>query len=329
MNNGNHDAVLAGGVVAHYLKRFVKDYNFSLVIALVLLCIMLSILSPYFFSIQNVLNIGLAAAVVGIMAAGLTVSMLMGAFDLSQYAVATLCAVLIAMLLHTGLPIFVLVLLALAVGVICGLLNGVLVTVFKISPIITTLGTMLIYRAFCYILTSSKILSINDEFFNFVGRGYLLGIPVSVWILIVVYLVISFVLKYTSFGRKVYAVGANPNASFLAGINIKAIRIGGLIISSVTGAIAGVASASQVAAAIPSSGVGSEMDIATAVLIGGLSLTGGKGKLSGTFLGLLMLVVINNGLTLLSVQSYYQMLVRGIVLVLAVLIDSMRGGGYQ
>ncbi len=312
-----------------WLKSFVKDYNFSLLIALILMCVVLSLLSPYFFTGKNFINIGLAAAVIGIMASGLTVSMLMGAFDLSQYATATLSAVIMAKLLDTGLPMVLLVLIGLLVGAACGLINGTLVTVFKISPIIATLGTMNIYRAVCYILTSSKILAIDNEFYNFVGRGFFIGLPMSVWIMVVVYAVVAFILKCTALGRKVYAVGANSKASYLAGINIKGVRVGGLVISGLTAAIAGIVSASQVSASIPSSGVGQEMDIVTAVLIGGLSLAGGKGKLSGTFLGLLIITIINNGLTLLSVQSYYQMLVRGIVLVLAVLIDSVRGGGYE
>lgn len=328
-NSGGGIAVRSGSKAKKWFFSFVKDYNFSLCIALILICGVLTVLSPYFFSSKNFINLGLAAAVVGIMAAGLTVSMLMGAFDLSQYSTATLSAVIMAKMLDTGLPMFVLVIIGLLVGVACGLLNGTLVTVFKISPIIATLGTMNIYRAICYILTSSKILAINNEFYNFIGRGFFLGIPMSLWIMLVVYGVIAFILKCTTLGRKVYAVGANPNASYLAGINIKRVRIAGLVISALTASIAGIVSAAQVSSAIPGSGVGQEMDIVTAVLIGGLSLAGGKGKLSGTFIGLLIITVINNGLTLLSVQSYYQLLVRGIVLVLAVLIDSVRGGGYE
>lgn len=311
------------------LKAFVKDYNFSLIIALIILIIVLSIMSPYFLTVKNFLNLGLAAAVIGIMAAGLTVSMLMGAFDLSQYATATLSAVVMASLIGTGIPVVLLVIIGIGVGVLCGLLNGALVTVFKISPIIATLGTMNILRALCYIITSSQILAIDNEVFNFIGRGYFIGIPMSLWIMVVVFVLIGYMLKCTSLGRKVYAVGANPNASYLAGINIKRVRMAGLVISAAAAAVAGIVSAAQVSSAIPASGVGQEMDIVTAVLVGGLSLSGGKGKITGTLLGLLILMIINNGLTLLSVQSYYQLLVRGIVLVLAVLIDSVRGGGYK
>jgi len=223
----------------------------------------------------------------------------------------------------------VLIFAAIMVGVICGVINGTLVTIFRINPIITTLGTMMIFRGICYILTSSKILYISSEVFSFIGRGYFWGIPISLIILIAVYAGTGYMLKFTAFGRKVYCVGANPNASYLAGININKTRMYGLIFSSVMASVAGIISASQVGAAIPTSGLGAEMEIPAAVLLGGISLTGGKGKLSGTFLGLLILVIISNGLTLLSVQSYYQMLIRGLVLILAVAIDSLKGGGYK
>lgn len=315
--------------VMQKLKPYMKDMNFSLTVAIIIVGAILAFQSPFFLSIQNVLNMGLAGSVTGVMAAGLTISMVMGAFDLSQYAVATLSSVVCATLLMSGAPIWLCLLAALAVGLACGAFNGVMVTVFKINPIITTLGTQMIFRALCYIITSSKSLSTDDPAMNYLGRGYLLGIPVSLWILVLVYLVLAFIVKYTSFGRSVYAVGANANASYLAGINIRRVRIGGLMVSSTCAAVAGILAACQVGASIPSNGVGAEMEITTAVLLGGLSLAGGKGKLSGTFLGLILLTVINNGLTLLSVQSYYQMLVRGVVLVLAVLIDSLRGGGYK
>lgn len=312
-----------------YIKKLTSDMNFSLTVAILGVGIFLSLRSEFFLSWKNILNIGLAGSVTGIMAAGLTLSMVMGAFDLSQYAVATLSSVVAMTFLAAGFPVWFCLLIGLVIGGLCGGFNGLMVTVFKINPIITTLGTQMIFRSLCYILTASKVMNINQPFINFLGRGYFVGIPVSVWILVSVYLTLAFVVKYTAFGREIYAVGANSNASFLAGIDIRKIRIGGLMVSSLCAAIAGVLATAQVGAVIPANGVGAEMEITTAVLLGGLSLAGGKGKLSGTFLGLVLLTLINNGFILLSVQSYYQMLVRGIVLILAVLIDSIRGGGYR
>lgn len=310
-------------------KTLTSDMNFSLTIAIITVSAFLSFQSKFFFSVKNFLNIGLAGSVTGIMAAGLTLSMIMGAFDLSQYSVATLSSVIAITAFLSGVPVWVCLLIALATGMLCGTFNGIMVTVFKINPIITTLGTQMVFRSLCYIITGSKIMNFSHPALNFLGRGYLLGVPMSVWILLFIYTILSFIVKYTSFGREIYAVGANSNASFLAGINIRKIRIGGLIVSSTCASIAGLLAACQVGASIPANGVGAEMEVTTAVLLGGLSLGGGKGKLSGTFLGLILIIIINNGLTLLSIQSYYQMLVRGGVLVLAVLIDSVRGGGYK
>jgi len=191
------------------------------------------------------------------------------------------------------------------------------------------MGVMMIVRSLCYIVTGTETRLLIHPFFKYIGRGYFLKIPVSLWIFIIFFGITYFLLGYTDFGRKVYAVGANPDASYLAGINVKRIRTWGLIFSSVSASIAGIILASQIGAAVPSAGAGSELDIVAAVLLGGLSLSGGKGKVSGTLLGLIILLLLNNGLTLLGLGSYYQMMVRGIVLLLAVVIDSIRGGGYK
>ena len=310
-------------------KAYLTDMNFSLTIAIILLCIFWSSQTPYFFTLYNFTNMGFSGSVIGIMAAGLTISLVMGAFDLSQYAAGTLAAVIATTLMLDGLPTWICFVVAILVGVCCGIVNGVILTVFKINPFITTLGTQLIFRALCYIITSSQTLYINNPVMGFLGQGYMLGIPTSVWLMVVVYLVLAYVVRYTSFGRSVFAVGANPHASFLAGININRVRILGFIVSSTCAALAGVLATAQLGACLPQNGVGSEMNVTTAVLLGGLKLGGGKAKLSGTLLGLIMITIIDNGLTLLSVESYYQMLVRGCILVLAVLIDSIRGGGYK
>ncbi len=315
--------------LADRIKPYITDMNFSLSIAIIILCIILSTLTPYFFTLYNFTNIGFAGSVIGIMAAGLTISLVMGAFDLSQYAAGTLAAVIATSLMIDGVSVWLCFVVAIVVGVCCGIVNGIILTVFKINPFITTLGTQLIFRALCYIITSSQTLYVQNPVMEFIGQGYFLGLPTSVWLMVVVYIVLAYVVRYTSFGRSVFAVGANSNASFLAGININRVRILGFVISSTCAAIAGILVTAQLGACLPQSGVGSEMNVTTAVLLGGLKLGGGKAKLSGTFLGLVMITIIDNGLTLLSVESYYQMLVRGCILVLAVLIDSIRGGGYK
>jgi len=313
------------------LKAFVKSYNFSLLIGLIVICIIMSILSPYFFSVKNFLNIGLAASVSGTMAAGLTIYMLMGALELSQYSTSAFCGTLMGVLLAWhGWNIWLAMLAALVLSLVCGSINGALLTVGRIPPIIVTLGTMSVYRALAYALTDARTVALDSDVLRFIGQGKVFGvIPFSVIVLVVAFLVATFVLKYTEFGRRIYAVGANPRAARLSGINVDKTRFCGMLCASFSAGIAGILAAGQNMSAIPASGATSSIDITTSVLVGGLGLKGGRGSTLGVFLGMMILMVINNGMTLLSVQSYYQELVRGIVLLLAVLIDTIRGGGFK
>ena len=312
------------------LLRFFKSYNCSLLIALIVLCAVMACLSPYFLKLNNFMNIGLAASVSGTMAAGLTIYMLMGALELSQYSTSALCGTFLGVLMTSfGCNVWIAMLGALAMSLACGCINAVLLTVGRIPPIIVTLGTMNIYRACAYILTEAKNLPLADPVLRFIGQGKVLGIPTSMVVLIVAFVVAGFVLKYTTFGRHVYAVGANPRAAHLSGINVDRTRFIGMLCAAFSSGVAGILAVGQNMTAIPSSGVGSEIDIPTSVLVGGLGLTGGKGSIVGVFLGMAILMIINNGMTLLSIQSYYQQLVRGIVLLLAVLIDTVRGGGFK
>ena len=169
----------------------------------------------------------------------------------------------------------------------------------------------------------------TDPVLRFIGQGKILGIPTSLVVMLLAFFIAWFVLKYTTFGRQVYAVGANPRAAHLSGINVDRTRFIGMLCAAFASGIAGILGVGQNMTAIPASGVGSEIDITTSVLVGGLGLTGGKGNIGGVFLGMMILMVINNGMTLLSIQSYYQQLVRGLVLLLAVLIDTVRGGGFK
>jgi len=319
-------------LVQTYLKdknlknlQFTKGSTFSLVIAYILLCAIFSILSPYFLTFKNIQNLGLYAAIIGIMAAGLTVPMLVGCLDLSQYATAALSGVLSTILvMNNNWPAgFVLVVVFLT-GIIIGFMNGFIVAVLKINPMIATMATMLIIRSFCYITTKGATLLFQHKFLNSLGTGYTLLLPNSLWFMIFIFLILGYILKYTVFGRNVYAVGANAKASHLAGINIKKVQIISYIISGIAASFAGLLQTTQVGAAVPSSGSGSEMEVISAVILGGLSLAGGEGDLKGTLLGTLFIITVTNGLTLLSVQSYYQMLVRGLILLLAVYIDILR-----
>ena len=301
---------------------------FSIFLALIIMCVFFSFTSPYFFTIKNILNVIMNSSILGIMAAGLFISMVIGEIDVSQYSVLALSTAVMAILIQSGTGIGVAITISMIVALICGAINGASVAFLRINPIITTLGTMLIYRAIAYKITEAKAMGVEGDFFSAVG-GRFLGIPVSVYIMLSVYIIVYVALKYTAYGKRVYAVGGNPQVSFISGIDIRMVRFWGMMISSMTAALAGIIFVSQVGATVPTAGNTGLMDVVTAVILGGISLSGGKGKIEGTLIGVFILAVLSNGMVLLSVQSYYQMLVKGLVILLAVYVDSVRGGGFK
>ena len=306
--------------------------SLSLVIALVITAIVFTIISPnhVFLTMKNFSNILVNSSITAIMAAGAMVAMLLGSMDISQYAVATLASVTAAMMMERGTP-FVLALLALlAISALCGLINGLLFAKFKVPGVVTTMGTMQIFRGIAYIISGAKTVMIENEAYRVVGRTYIFGIiPVSILLLVLVILITFYVLNYTSFGRKVYAVGGNKQASYLSGISADKIGFGAMMYSAICAGVGGFLLSSQTSAAIPSSGTGKEMSILSGIILGGISMSGGKGKVSGTVLGLLVIATIKNGLTLCNVDAFVQMIVEGSILIVAVLIDLLRNGSYK
>jgi ribose/xylose/arabinose/galactoside ABC-type transport system permease subunit len=298
----------------------------SLAIALILLSAVWAVLSPYFFTLQNIMNVLMFASILAIRASGLTIAMIMGGLDISQNSIGAVAALLAALASASGAPWWVVLLLVLGLGLLMGAVNSTLITIFKIAPIITTLGTMQIFRGVAWLIKDATVM-VKDPILLKLGRGRLFGVIPYIGLIAIAILGITYyILKFTTFGRKVYMVGGNEQASYLSGINSNRVKVVAFIFSGVTAGIAGFLLSCQVGAALPQSGAGTEMATISAVILGGISLAGGKGKISGTILGVLILQVINNGLTLLSVNAYFQMVVSGGVLLLAVMIDIIRSG---
>ncbi|MEG0257773.1 MAG: ABC transporter permease [Christensenella sp.] len=304
--------------------------NLSLIIAIIGLCVVLGIVSPFFMSFDNMMNILLASGITLIRASGATIAMITGGMDLSQNAVGAVAGVLCATIsVSLGAPVWAVILLSIAVGLGFGAINGVLIAYLKINPIITTIGTMQIFRGIAYLFTGVT-LQVSDKNLIFMGRGYLGGaVPVSVIIAFAIFFAAFFLLKYTRFGRQVYMVGGNETASRLSGINSSKIKFICYLISGVTAGFAGMLVSAQVGAALPQSGLGTEMNVIAAIVLGGLSLSGGKGSMVGTLLGILVLSIVANGLQVLGVNQYVQMVVTGCILILAVLIDVIRSGALK
>ncbi len=304
--------------------------NLSLIIAIVGLCIVLGIASPHFMSVQNMMNILLASAITLIRASGATIAMITGGMDLSQNSVGAIAGVVCATLsVQIGLPLPLVILLSIAIGLGFGAINGVLIAYLKINPIITTIATMQIFRGIAWLYTNVT-LQVTDQTYIFMGRGYIGDvIPVSVLIAFGFFFMSFFLLKYTRFGRMVYMVGGNETASRLSGINARKVKFICYLISGLTAGFAGMLVAGQLGAALPQSGDGTEMDVISAIVLGGLSLSGGRGSMVGTLLGILVLQIVANGLQLLSVSQYLQWVITGGILILAVLIDVIRSGALK
>jgi len=296
--------------------------KFGLYIAFVLLCAVLSILSPTFLTIENVLNVLRQISINGIIAVGMTFVIITGGIDLSVGSILALSAVTACSFAHPDTyPLIVPILIGLAVGLLCGVINGVIISYGKVAPFIVTLGMLTIARGASMVYTNGRpVINLSDAYNN-IGGGYLFGIPIPIYILLLTIVIGAFILRYTKFGRHIYAVGGNELASRLSGLNINLIKIAVYAIAGLTAGLSGVVLSSRVMTGSPAIGQGYELDAVAAVVIGGTSLTGGVGSVGGTIVGALIIGVMNNGLDLLNVSSYYQQIVKGIIIISAVLFD--------
>jgi ribose transport system permease protein len=276
------------------------------------------------------MNVLLYSSVIGISACGMTLVLLMGGLDISVGSIFGLSAILAGLVLKSTNNAFLGVIAGLATGIVCGLMNGALITKLKINPLITTLATMSIFRGTAMLLVNGLAVIIASESFKLIGRKYLFNsLPISVLIMMVLFIFIGYLLYYTPFGRKVYSIGGNAEASRLAGINVNGIRLNVYSINGLLAGLSGVILASQTGAALPVAGTGAELDVIGAVILGGVALSGGKGKIYGAFFGVLILATLQNGLTLMNVPSFWQTVAKGFVLLFAVTLDVARGGGYK
>nr|WP_195365932.1 ribose ABC transporter permease [[Eubacterium] tenue] len=290
-----------------------------------LLIVVVSILSPSFLSTRNILNILRQTSVNAIIAAGMTFVILTGGIDLSVGSVLALSGAFAASLLASGQSIIVAVIAAIVVGAVVGFLNGFIIAKGKLQPFIATLATMTILRGITLVFTDGKPITLGSNAlamaFGKIGGGTILEVPSPVIITIVVFITCYYILNHTKMGRYTYALGGNEEATKLSGLNTDRIKIWVYTISGILSVVAGIIITSRLYSAQPTAGTGYELDAIAAVVLGGTKLTGGKGKISGTIIGALIIGVLSNALNILDVSSYYQMMVKGIVILIAVLLD--------
>ncbi|MED0686061.1 ribose ABC transporter permease [Anoxybacillus ayderensis] len=292
-------------------------------VGLLLLCIILAFLSDSFFTFDNWLNIFRQVSINALIAFGMTFVILTGGIDLSVGSVLALSSALAAGFMADGTNGLVAMIIGIVAGLAMGALNGVIITKGRVAPFIATLATMTIFRGATLVYTEGRpITGFSDELaFQMIGRGYFLGIPVPVVLMLVVYVVLYVVLKKTTFGRHTYAIGGNEEATRLSGIRVDRLKIWIYSLTGGLAALAGLILTSRLNSAQPTAGTAYELDAIAAVVLGGTSLSGGRGWIFGTLIGALIIGVLNNGLNLLNVSSFYQQVIKGVVILLAVILD--------
>lgn len=297
--------------------------QFGLAISLLLICLALTLLSDRFLTIPNLTNIIRQSTINGIIAVGMTLVIFTRGIDLSVGSILAFSVVVTADTLQSGWPVFLAIVLGLAVGALMGLISGLLVTQVKIPPFIATLGVMTLGRGLALVYTDGKPITGLPESFRFLGNGYLGPIPMPIVIAFIVFGVAYIGLTKMKFGEYIYAIGNNERAARLCGIPVKRYITATYAIAGLLSALAGYILIGRINSAQPIAGSGFEFDAIAAVVVGGTSFEGGEGSLMGTLLGVLIIAVINNGLNLLNVPSFYQDVVKGIVIVLALLIHRL------
>ncbi|WP_237049443.1 ABC transporter permease subunit [Lentibacillus amyloliquefaciens] len=285
--------------------------------------IFLGFMSDAFFTLDNIFNLLRQISVNALIAFGMTFVILTAGIDLSVGSLLALGSALTAGLLTSGMDPILAVLLGLLIGFGLGAINGLIITKGKVAPFIATLATMTIYRGATLVYTDGMpITGLSDSFaFEMIGGGYVFGIPFPVILMLAVFLILFFVLKKTVFGRQVYAVGGNEEVSVLSGIKADRVKIWVYSLTGMLSVLAGMILTSRLNSAQPTAGEMFELDAIAAVVIGGTSLMGGRGRITGTLIGALIIGVIDNGLNLMNVSSFYQQIVKGGVILLAVLLD--------
>ncbi|WP_255428488.1 ribose ABC transporter permease [Sporosarcina psychrophila] len=292
-------------------------------IGLLLIVIIISIMSPNFLTLNNLLNVLRQVSINALIAFGMTFVILTGGIDLSVGSILALTGAVTAGLMAGGMDPLLAMFLGLLLGAVLGAINGVIIAKGKVAPFIATLATMTIYRGLTLVYTEGKPISgLGDsQAFQLLGKGYFFGIPVPVITMGITFGILYFILKKTTFGRRVYAVGGNEEASRLSGISVDRIKIYVYALTGMLAALAALILTSRLNSAQPTAGNMFELDAIAAVVLGGTSLTGGRGWIVGTLIGALIIGVLNNGLNLIGVSSFFQQVVKGAVILVAVLLD--------
>ncbi len=299
----------------------------GIALVLLLLIVLMAVLAPNFLTVDNALNVARAVSINAILAAGLTLIILTGGIDLSVGSIVAVSGVGAVLLWSNGTPTPLAVLGGVAIGALAGMVNGALVAWLALPAFIVTLGSLTALRGLAYSMLNGQPLVASALGYRGLGNGSVAGIPQPVVIMVVVYAVTWFLLERTRFGRHVYAVGGNMEAARLAGINVKRVLLTVYMLGGAAAGVAGVIFSARVLSAQPTAGTGYELDAIAAVVLGGTALAGGRGRILGTLVGAVIIGVLSNGLVLMNVPFFYQLIIKGLVIIIAIALDSLKRFG--
>ena len=296
----------------------------GMLLVFVLLFAALSIFVPRFFTLVNMKGLALSVSMVGMVACTMLFCLASGHFDLSVEAIVAFSGVLAAVVINATGSIVTGIAAGILAGGIVGLVNGIVVAKFKINALITTLATMQIARGLGYIISGGKAVSVTRERFFLLGTSSFAGIPMPVWITIICFLIFGIILRLTWFGRHTLAVGGNEQAAWLCGIAVDRVKVIIFAVQGLMAGFAGVVLASRMASGQPTTSQGFSLEVIAACVLGGVSLSGGVGTMAGTVVGVLIMGTVQNAMNLLNIDSFYQYVVRGAILLAAVLFDQLK-----
>jgi ribose transport system permease protein len=316
------------------LRRIFRTREIGVLAALLVLCVVMSIASPYFLKTQNIFNVLRSMSTIGIMAIGMTMVIVSGGIDLSVGSVAAVSAMLTARLMtYHNVPPWISFLCGMLLGLTLGATNGMIITRIKVNPFITTLGMMSIARGLTYLLSTGLAGSVasnipmRNEQVNFLGAGYIGVVPFPVIEMVVLVTIFSLFLRHVVLGRQIYAVGSNELAARLSGVNVANVRLFVYTLLGGLAALSGVINAGLLSTSPTNLGIGTELDVIAAVVIGGASLAGGEGTILGAVIGAAIMAVIRNAFVLLKLPIYMQTVTIGVVIIIAVALDQLRKRG--
>jgi ribose transport system permease protein len=323
MSLARSDRTSRHNIVRTLGRRMLATRETTLAALILVIVLVMSQATPYFLTMANFRAMAIGLTPTAIIAIGMTILLVSGGFDLSVGAVLALSSTAVALMMTGGLPIALSVLCALLIGAAIGLANGLIVTRLGVNPLVATLGTMSVARGAALVLTEGFSVSNLPPAFGYVGSANWLGLPAMVWITLALVVLGDLALRHARYLRQTYYIGGNEKAARLSGIPVDAVRCAAFVLTALLAALAGVLLASRLMSGTPTAGAALELQVLAAAVIGGASLRGGEGTVLGAFLGVIFVALINNAMTMLAVSIYWQLVVTGCVLIVAVALDML------